>query len=136
MAIHLLRTLETSEEEWRETSPEWASTIRKWERWQAGAKERQRQAEKATKKQKRKGEDEEDGRAESASSWEETFNPDDPSPQFSFVGKSAYTKADLEDAIRDMSWVSIPQWALDALRRGIAVHHAGMNKAYRSLVER
>ncbi|THH31062.1 hypothetical protein EUX98_g3125 [Antrodiella citrinella] len=134
MAIHLLRTLEDNERKWRENSPEWTTKIRKWERWQAGAKARQRLSEKAAKKQK--GEKEEDApRAEPASTWEETFNPDDPSSEFSFVGKSTYTMTDLENALNEMAWVSIPQWALDALRRGIAVHHAGMNKAYRSLVE-
>ncbi|TCD64633.1 hypothetical protein EIP91_003835 [Steccherinum ochraceum] len=133
MAMYLLEALEASEKEWRESSPEWSGKISRWERWRAGEKDRQRQAEKAAKAKKKEGQ--EDVRSEQATSWEETFNPDDPSPQFSFVGRSTYTKADLEDALRDMSWVSIPQWALDALRRGIAVHHAGMNKAYRSLVE-
>ena len=134
IAIGLLEALEESERKWKGSSPEWANKMRKWERWQTGAKDRQRQAEKAAKQNKK--EDEEELRMDSVTSWEETFNPNDPLPQFSFVGKSSYTRNDLEEAIRDISWISIPQWAFDGLRRGIGVHHAGMNKAYRSLVER
>ena len=32
-------------------------------------------------------------------------------------------------------WTGTPDWAIRALRRGIAVHHAGMNKAYRTYIE-
>ncbi|KAH8085472.1 P-loop containing nucleoside triphosphate hydrolase protein [Cristinia sonorae] len=133
MLKHLLHNLESSERTWRETSPVWATKIRKWKIWQNGERERERQAEKAAKRHKKA--DEEEGRIDATTTWEETFEPNDPSPQFSFVGRSAYTKADLEESLGEIARAGIPQWALDGLRRGIAVHHSGMNKAYRSLVE-
>ncbi|CAL1698804.1 unnamed protein product [Somion occarium] len=132
MAIHIVNALEAAEQEWRK-GPEWQEKLRQWERWQMKVKDRQRQAQKAAKRDK-KNKDEE--HVESTRSWEETFDPDDPSPQFSFASaKGSYTKTDLMADLEDIRWVNIPLWALNCLRRGIAVHHAGMNKHYRTLIE-
>jgi hypothetical protein len=135
MALELLHALQSAEDEWRKDNVAWTRKIRDWEAWKSRAKERERQAEKAKKMKKD---------ADSPTvplqeySWESTFDPDDPSPQFSFAGShTSYSLIDLEKDIEGLSWnSSIQQWAFDALRRGIAVHHAGMNKQYRSLVER
>jgi superfamily II RNA helicase len=68
-------------------------------------------------------------------SWENSFDPNEPSPQFSFTGITTYSRSDLAKNIQELRrWA--PDWALDALERGVGVHHAGMNKKYRSLVER
>lgn len=137
MAQAILSVLEDAEEKWRATSPEWKRKIKQWELWVSKAKERERQAERMKKVKK-----DEDGpssaAAEPDASWEASFNPDDPSPQFSFAGMSAaFTKEDLEGEIRSLArWSSAPEWALNALRRGVGVHHSGMNKHYRTLVER
>jgi hypothetical protein len=94
---------------------------------------------KATKSSK-KGEDGEDqggGPAEMPdSSWESSFDPDDPQVQFSFAGVGKYSLQELEDEVQELArWSGVADWILQALRRGIAIHHAGMNKAYRSLIE-
>ena len=68
-------------------------------------------------------------------SWESSFDIKDPSPQFSFLSKKC-SKAILNEAINDIRWTSTPAWALEALERGIGVHHSGMNKHYRTAVER
>jgi hypothetical protein len=69
-------------------------------------------------------------------SWEASFDPDDPQMQFSFAGMGKYSLQELEDEIQDLArWSGVSEWILSALRRGIAIHHAGMNKAYRSLIE-
>ena len=49
--------------------------------------------------------------------------------------KTTYDKASLESALDSLSWTTTPRWAIEAIRRGIAVHHSGMNKGYRNLVE-
>ena len=77
----------------------------------------------------------EDARNAPETSWEESFHPNDPSPQYSFLGKKA-SKEVLAEAINDIKWTSTPKWALNALGRGIGVHHSGMNKHYRTTVER
>lgn len=135
IAQDLLKALKNAEKQWRESSPEWNQKLRDWENWKLRAKERQRQAERAKKQKK----DSDMGSAADTqdSSWEQSFDPNDPTPQFSFAGShTSYSKSELAADINDLRWVSVPQWAIACLRRGIAVHHAGMNKRYRSLVER
>ncbi|EJD43845.1 P-loop containing nucleoside triphosphate hydrolase protein [Auricularia subglabra TFB-10046 SS5] len=140
MGKTLLERLEAAEALWKGTSPVWAQKIRDWQLWESRAKERERaQLRLAKMKPKR---DEEEGardpsRNTSEASWEASFNPDEPLEQFSFSGgNAAYLKSELEQDIKDLSWSSVPTWALRALQRGIGVHHSGMNKGYRSLVER
>ncbi len=136
MAQYILTDLEQSEARWRETNPDWKRKVNQWEVWVSKAKERERQAERL--KKTKKDETASPASTESGTSWEASFNPDDPSPQFSFAGMSpAFTKEDLEEEIRSLArWSSAPEWALKALQRGIGVHHSGMNKHYRTLVER
>ncbi|RDB27044.1 hypothetical protein Hypma_005062 [Hypsizygus marmoreus] len=135
MAKAIISSLEAAEKKWRSSSPEWQRKLRDWEHWKSRSKERERLAERA-KRQKKGGD--EGGPAAVDYSWEGTFNPDDPSEDFSFAGThTVYSKADLDEDVYEMTrWTSTESWALDALKRGIAVHHAGMNKHYRSLVER
>ncbi|TFY68503.1 hypothetical protein EVJ58_g983 [Rhodofomes roseus] len=135
MCQRLLEELTTAEEQWRETSPEWRRKMAQWEVWKVQAAARKRQSEKETRSKNRVDVEAEQG--ESSTTWESSFDPHDPSPQFSFTSKSSvYSKSDLEDELRSLErWSSVPKWALNALRRGIGVHHAGMNKRYRTMVE-
>ncbi|EKM57510.1 uncharacterized protein PHACADRAFT_192658 [Phanerochaete carnosa HHB-10118-sp] len=128
----LLEALENTEIRWRQSSPEWRHKVQQWEKWQSQAALREKQKDKL-RKQKKDGAEEPPEKSVDPS-WEATFDPDEPSPQFSFVGKKA-SKAILNEAIEDIKWTSTPKWALDALRRGIGIHHAGMNKHYRTAVE-
>lgn len=135
MAEDLLRDLVRAEEKWRKVSPEWKRKIAKWEEWKAGAKHRQKLALQAKKAKK---DPDSSGPTETqSSSWEASFDPEDPSPQFSFANTTKYPKAEMEEAINGLvRWGNVKDWVVKALLRGIAVHHAGMNKQYRSLVER
>ncbi|KAF8511366.1 hypothetical protein JB92DRAFT_2934736 [Gautieria morchelliformis] len=100
-----------AEEIWRTTSPVWQSKLQAWE---------------------------DDGvtKIQQDTAWESNFDPSAPSPEFSFAGiKISYDKTSLESDLRDLRWTSTPDWAIAAIRRGIAVHHSGMNRNYRNLVE-
>lgn len=134
MAHDLLEALEREEEKWKQSSVEWNQKVRDWEKWKLRAKERERMVERA-KKQKKDPDDPDTANVHD-SSWEQSFDPDDPLSQFSFAGGyKNYSKSELDEDIAGLAWTSIPKWVLACLRRGIAVHHAGMNKLYRSLVE-
>lgn len=135
IARRLLSTLEHAESMWRQNSPQWAQKLKDWNVWVSRSKERDRLHDK--QKKQKKDPDELDSSVLPESTWHSTFDPDEPSAQFSFVGgHTSYSKSDLDADINDLKWTSTPHWALDCLRRGIAVHHSGMNKRYRSLVER
>jgi ATP-dependent RNA helicase DDX60 len=106
--------------------------MQQWETWKSQAKARQVQAARARKNRK---DDDEEIRESAEPAWQESFDPSDPSEQFSFLGPRC-TKSLLKEAIDDIRWTSTPPWVLDALRRGIGIHHSGMNKHYRTTVER
>jgi ATP-dependent RNA helicase DDX60 len=133
IAKQILESLQSAEQEWRKTSMKWQRKLSEFEQWVQRSKARERQAERAKKRK-----DNEEPRQAQDSSWEASFNPNDPSPQFSFAGShNSYSNAEMESDIQELSrWTSVPVWVFAALRRGIAVHHSGMNKRYRSLVER
>ncbi|KAI0677460.1 P-loop containing nucleoside triphosphate hydrolase protein [Trametes maxima] len=136
MAQAVLHVLEQAETRWRETNFEWKRKVKQWELWLSKAKERERQAERV-KKVKKEEDAPSAAEPETSTSWEASFDPEEPSLQFSFAEASpAFTKSDLDDEIRSLArWNSAPVWALKALRRGVGVHHSGMNKHYRTLVE-
>jgi len=138
MAAHILDTLEKAEEDWRAQSPQWKAKVGKWKAWQARQKNKERVTQKAAA-QRRDRDDDGAGSIPQQSeghSWESYFDPKDPSPQFSFAGASSYSKEELLADIASLSWTSTPDFLFRALWRGIAVHHSGMNKSYRVLVER
>ncbi|KAG1793298.1 uncharacterized protein HD556DRAFT_1479402 [Suillus plorans] len=123
MAKILNRVLEIKEDRWRKTSPEWKRKMAQYHAYLQSAKERERQAARASKHKA----DEEDKRADT-SEWQASFRPDDPVSDFSFAGQGiSYTPSELEEDIADFARrkLFLPEWAMKCLRRGIAVHHAG-----------
>ena len=134
MASHILESLERAEEVWRENSLEWKRKMSKWEAWQTRQKNKERLEQKAAGR--KRDPDDEMLQEDEHRSWESSFNPGDPSPQFSFASTSAYAKEELLADISSLRWTSTPDFLFRALRRGVAVHHSGMNKTYRILVER
>ncbi|TRM55291.1 hypothetical protein BD626DRAFT_601103, partial [Schizophyllum amplum] len=139
IAIELVNNLERAERTWRQKSPAWKSRVEEWEKWQASAKDRQRQETRA--KRNATKDDDEPSASTNTHSWQTSFDPKAPSEGFTFAGVHAYTKEELDEDIGEVEWRSrgiarrMP-WIFKALRRGIAVHHSGMNKHYRTLIER
>ncbi|KAK0440417.1 uncharacterized protein EV420DRAFT_1315927 [Desarmillaria tabescens] len=132
----LLKELMESELAWKSSSPEWQRKCQQWQKWKDSSKARIREDNRA-KKSKRKPDPDviEHSAATEAPAWESTFDPDAPLDNFSFAGY--YSVEDLNDSINGIwsgYWKFKPA-LLAALRRGIAVHHGGLNKIYRSLVE-
>ncbi|KAJ6557124.1 hypothetical protein B0H10DRAFT_1967384 [Mycena sp. CBHHK59/15] len=134
LAQELLSTLKISENKWRNGSPTWKEKVKRWEQWMKGAKERERTMERIARQ--RKQDDDMPQDREQTYSWESSFNPDHPSSESSFAGTASFSTSELTEHIDDLRWSNTPDWALEALMRGVGVHHAGMNKIYRSLVER
>ncbi|KAF8671655.1 P-loop containing nucleoside triphosphate hydrolase protein [Rhizoctonia solani] len=128
LTISLIR----AERTWRASNRQWLQKMEQWEAWKATFKLRQREADRASRQKK------DDPQTEESTSWHSTFDPNDPSPEFSFANpKSGYSKEDLQKDVAVQKWQRDPwpAYLISALRRGIAVHHAGMPKGYRVLVE-
>ena len=132
MAATLLGELLAKEEGWRASNPEWQRKMAQYEEWLSRAKDRERAAARAAKNRV----DPDKVKMETVE-WQATFDPNAPLPQFSFAGQhTSYTQSMLEELKPWVRRTLVPQWALFCLQRGIAVHHAGMNKHYRAIVER
>jgi len=110
--------------------------MRAYESWQARAKQREKQKERAGKQRPAEGDGPQDVASET--SWEASFDPSEPSKDFSFAGNYInVSKEDVDNEIARLAkWSGVDRRALTALKRGIGIHHAGMNKGYRGLVER
>ncbi|KAF4946587.1 hypothetical protein FGADI_11066 [Fusarium gaditjirri] len=68
------------------------------------------------------------------SPWE-SFDPEAPLDNFSFAYTKMMQQKDLDDLVLRLNPKKVQPWLIDALRRGLGVHHAGMNLQYRRIVE-
>jgi hypothetical protein len=66
------------------------------------------------------------------SPWE-SFDPEAPLDQFSFADTKMMQQKDLDDLVLRLDPKKVQPWLIDALRRGLGVHHAGMNLQYRRM---
>ncbi|CAI6308174.1 unnamed protein product [Periconia digitata] len=141
ICLTLLDQLETAETQWKETSPKWKSDLKKWEEYKAVmAKANKRNPPKLSKK---KGNDEDgltkediarDGANNEANPWA-SFDPERPVDRFHFADNKKLTREELDNYERELVRRDVSEWLIRALRRGIGVHHAGMNRKYRQVCE-
>lgn len=144
MAKAILESLKQGEAEWRKTSPEYEKKVKGWQAWEAGAKERERAAQRAAAKSAKAEGDKMERMAAAAAvdssplAMYANFDPNAPSDEFTFINwGTRYSASELDDDLKGLErWTTTPKILIEALRRGIAVHHSGLNRRYRSLVER
>ncbi|KAI0204716.1 hypothetical protein F4808DRAFT_474095 [Astrocystis sublimbata] len=127
----VLEHLESQEEVWKKSDKGWQKDIRNYDIWKASEHNllSKRNEEKLTKQERAR----EDANAE-VSRWE-SFDPTKPLKQFSFSDSSRLTLSELRDFIDSLGGENFKPYLFSALKRGIAVHHAGMNRKYRQVVE-
>ncbi|KAF2646563.1 DEAD/DEAH box helicase-like protein [Massarina eburnea CBS 473.64] len=137
----LMNQLETAETQWKETSPKWKSDLKKWEEYKAiMAKANKRNPPKLSKK---KGNDEDgltkediarDGANNEANPWA-SFDPERPVDRFHFADNKKVSREEIDGYERELIRRDVPDWLIRAFRRGIGVHHAGLNRKYRQVCE-
>ncbi|KAJ4307321.1 hypothetical protein N0V88_000704 [Collariella sp. IMI 366227] len=145
IVTQLFTVLVNAESHHRVTSAAWKAKLSEYEAWKrareaAGAKSAKKAAN--PKNGGRRGDDDRQGKVhlerEAASletgKWE-TYDPDAALAQFSFADRTKITSEELEERLREIHRDSVREPFIDALRRGVAVHHAGMNRHYRQAVE-
>lgn len=151
---HLLTQLKTSEELWKATNPAWKRKLAKFEEWKK-AQEKQKRTRVGEpgkwKGRKRRGNDDGDygddkdeslsktERARSSASTESSifgsFDPDTPVTGFHFADTAKLTDSEFEGYATQLRHRDVPEKMIAALRRGIGVHHAGLNRKYRQVCE-
>ena len=130
----IMQHLIKEEAEYKQGSKDWARKLEEYTRWQ-------RTAAKAAKIDKSRDDVKmskmEKARAEASvesSPWE-SFDPTAPLEQFSFADKTVLSNAELDELLDSMSTDMVAPWLMEALKRGLGVHHAGLNRRYRQIVE-
>ena len=141
MAQSVLEQLKAHESEWKETSPKWKAFLKGWDAWKkANESKKFRKPAKPAGKKGRPDEDDpvskadqnKDSASEESSQYE-SFNPEAPHDMFSFADKRKFEAADLEHYFWQLGRKGVAPWLMEALTRGIGVHHAGMNRKYRQM---
>ncbi|KAI3317689.1 P-loop containing nucleoside triphosphate hydrolase protein [Xylariaceae sp. AK1471] len=145
MAKEVVEGLEASEAKWKESDGSWKKTIAEFEKYQ----DQERLASKAkvpknTKKKGARGDDDGDteskadrqrGAASADGSKWATFDPKAPVDGFSFADNKKVAGSDLQEYQAQLRGRGVEEWLVTALSRGIGIHHAGMNRKYRQVVE-
>lgn len=141
----LIQQLIEAETQWKESSPVWKAKLAGFERWKA------EQAKTAGKRQTKKipaKKGKADGGDDPSSKMDKiqdvtsddvnpytNFDPDAPVDGFHFASRHKAEASELNIFYSQMKWRGLPSWLIDGLQRGIGVHHAGMNRKYRQVVE-
>ena len=137
MGKHICNQLASAEKAFKERDAGWQQKLNAWEQWKGQAKERERAAAREKRNTgKLKADLELRMQSENPNERMENFNPSAPLNDFTFLNtKAPYSIKELMEDCSEIAWAGTPAWATVCLRRGIGVHHSGMNKAYRSLLE-
>lgn len=140
----VLGQLVAAEEKWKQGSAVWKTKLDQWEQWKKNkAKMAGKRPPKAASKKKGKNEDDDpmskadqiqDAANSEVDPWA-SFNPEDPIDGFHFAARHKSEKAELATWFVQLGKRGVQSWLMDALSRGIGVHHAGMNRKYRQVVE-
>ncbi|KAL4949190.1 hypothetical protein BDW69DRAFT_174923 [Aspergillus filifer] len=144
----LAAKLKTAETHYKETSTVWKNKLAKFEEWQRARENdaallKRMEKEKRGKKGKKRRDDDDDDqfsafdleREMGENSQFESFNPDDPVSGFYFADEKKLTTSEFEEYATVMRHRQVPEGLILALKRGIGVHHAGMNRKYRQICE-
>jgi hypothetical protein len=132
--------LASAERAYKKDSAAWQKKLRRFAEWK---KEQESKRAKAKYKIPVGGQDGErvsklDAAREAGSlefsEWA-TFDPAAPMEQYSFADIKKVLPSEFEDMTKPLHEENIRPWLISALRRGLGVHHAGMNRRYRSVLE-
>ena len=144
IAKAVIHRLQKAEDHWKETSPIWKLKIKGYEDWKA-EKEKlgNRRPAKVVSKKKGKG-DRDDDPSSKMDRLQDTdeeanpyanFDPNAPVDGFHFAVRHRAPAAEMSQYFWQMKKRGLPPWLAIALQRGVGVHHAGMNRKYRQVVE-
>lgn len=139
IALDVLNRLEKAEKFWKNSSAKWKSLMEGYEKWKASKIVKKARKDVRSKKNKNKDGDmerptkaeRERESADQEGSKYDSFDPKEPREEFSFAVLSKVEKTEIEDYFKKLEWRGVPKYLMRALRRGIAVHHSGMNRHYR-----
>ena len=131
ICLNLTRQLKAAETHYRATSPKWKQKIKDWEAYVERKKKMGNKVRKAKPEDGATKADMIRDAAETEGSILDNFNPEDPSPEFSFADWKRYSQAEWEQDLRDFERWEVSEELTEAFKRGIGVHHPGLGRKYR-----
>jgi hypothetical protein len=138
-AVCLLEQLEKAEAAWKSSSKVWKVKLEGWEEWKKSKEKRFKKESKATKRGAPEDGMTKDEQIRDAASSEtsvyESFNPEDLVDKFHFANLKTFTHDEFREYAEELTDRGVPQQYIDALKRGIGIHHSGMNRKYRQVCE-
>ena len=143
ICARILGQLKNAEVSWKRSSPKWAKKIAEYEQWQKDqsvSAAKKISAASGGKKKRSKDDDDKFSKADleretanvEYSVWA-SFKPDAPAEGFHFADNKQLSPSELEEYEKQLLERGQPEWLVEALKRGIGVHHAGMNRKYRQM---
>lgn len=145
ICVKIVEQLAKTEEAQVKSGPKWTKKLEQWEQWKKIQQKNAKTAKSAKISKKGKGDDEEEGPgskldqqrdagASDASEWD-SFDPNAPQTGYHFADLTKVQRSEMEIYVKQLGRRNVAQWLIDALARGIGVHHAGMNRKYRQVCE-
>lgn len=133
----MLSTLQEAESAFKESDTTWQKKLNEFGQWQ---KQKRSSLENQSFSRPRRDDERTLSKLEAVrqeasaetSPWE-GFNLEWPLNQFSFAGTKAMQQKEFDDLMGSLDADRVPLWLIAALRRGLGVHHAGMNRRYRQM---
>lgn len=138
----VLGRLESAEQTYRETSPEWKRKMNRYELREAQKAKKQAKIPKVSVARRGERDDGEvpgkldvlrENADQEASGLGLNFDPDWPNDQYSFADPTRCSREELSKMTESLTFFDIKEPLINALRRGLGVHHAGMNRQYRQV---
>lgn len=138
----ILADLVKAEQEYKENDSAWKRKLSDWEKWKklSAAKKAKKPA--APTKGKNRQEDDPTSKADSMRDNAETeidplasFDPEAPLGAYSFANNKVLQASELGEHLWKLERRHIAPQLLEGIKRGVGIHHAGMNRAYRQAVE-
>ena len=138
----LTQQLEKAEAEYKQSSETWKRKVQNHEQrkaMQAAKASNQRAAKKAGKKSSQNDKDAKLERdlasMDSGSDVADGFDPEAPVDGYHFADGRLLSDNELSDHLHSLTVMGLPPWLNLGIQRGIGIHHAGMNRKYRQVVE-
>jgi hypothetical protein len=142
----IVKQLTDAEEAQVKSGPKWTRKLEQWEQWKKIQLKNAKNAKSAKASKKSKGDDDgEDGPGSKldqqrdaggadASEWD-NFDPNAPQTGYHFADLAKVQRSEMEIYVKQLGRRNVAPWLIDALARGVGVHHAGMNRKYRQVCE-
>lgn len=134
MCQTVMKQLIDAEASYKQSSSKWKDKLREWDEWKKEMARREKQGVRGANKGMTKQDQMREAASQEVSAFA-SFDPEKPLDGFHFADNKKCTQEELDGFAYDMRRRGVEDWLIDGLRRGIGVHHAGMNRKYRYCVE-